>query len=200
MTTKIDSLLGALRNYLSRAAGTAPLGEFLAGFDWAMRPRQLEPNALPCVAYLDRLALIAGPAEQGLVAELAATAPLLRWGQTYTAADFGQHFLDNYGWVELFGTRGHYENDSIAGGFLVLGPGIVYPDHHHIAEEIYIPLASTAAWRMGKAPFQPRASGEVIHHASNVSHAMRTASDPLLAFYLWRGGPLAQRSTITGAR
>lgn len=197
MTTKIDNLLGAMRNYLSRAADS-PLGEFLAGFDWAMRPRPLEPNPLPCVSHLDRLAAIAGSAEQGLVAELAATAPLLRWGQTYTAADFGQHFLDNYGWVELFGTRGHYQHDSVAGGFLVLGPGILYPDHHHIAEEIYIPLTGTAEWRMGETPFRPRAGGEVIHHASNVVHAMRTARDPLLAFYLWRGGPLAQRSTISG--
>ena len=37
-----------------------------------------------------------------------------------------------------------------------------------------------------------------IHHASNVSHAMRTGNEPLLALYLWRGGPLAQKSTITG--
>jgi hypothetical protein len=198
VATKIDNLLGAVRNYLSRATGTAPLGAFVAGFDWALCPRQLEPNALPCVAYLDRIARLAGLAERELVGKLADAASVLRWGQTYSAADFGQHFLDNYGWVELFGTRGHYENDSIAGGFLVLGPGIVYPDHHHIAEEIYIPLTGTGEWRMGHAPFHMRAGGEVIHHASNVSHAMRTGADPLLAFYLWRGGPLAQRSTITG--
>jgi hypothetical protein len=51
---------------------------------------------------------------------------------------------------------------------------------------------------MGEAPFRLRKGGELIHHASNVTHAMRTATEPLLAFYLWRGGPLAQRSTITG--
>jgi hypothetical protein len=28
---------------------------------------------------------------------------------------------------------------------------------------------------------------------------MRTGSEPLLALYLWRGGPLAERSTVTGS-
>jgi len=50
---------------------------------------------------------------------------------------------------------------------------------------------------MGDAQFRLRKGSELIHHASNVTHAMRTAAEPLLAFYLWRGGPLAQRSTIT---
>ena len=45
---------------------------------------------------------------------------------------------------------------------------------------------------MGDGAFRRRAAGEVIHHASNVSHAMRTGDEPLLAFYLWRGGPLAR--------
>jgi hypothetical protein len=31
-----------------------------------------------------------------------------------------------------------------------------------------------------------------------MKHAMRTGGEPLLAFYLWRGGPLAARSTIAG--
>lgn len=198
MPTKIDSLMGALRNYLSNVATSGPAADFLAGFDWQMPSRPLAPNTLPCVACLERLADIADARERGLIAGLSAAANELRWGQTYTAVDFGQHFLDNYGWVELFGTRGHFENDSMAGGFLILGPGVVYPDHHHIAEEVYIPLTGTAEWRMAEAPFLLRAGGELIHHASNVSHAMRTASEPLLAFYLWRGGPLAQRSTITG--
>jgi hypothetical protein len=43
-----------------------------------------------------------------------------------------------------------------------------------------------------------RTAGEVVHHASNVNHAMRTVKDPLLALYIWRGGPLAAKSNITG--
>ena len=51
----------------------------------------------------------------------------------------------------------------------------------------------------GRGRFRRRAAGEVIHHPSNVSHAMRTGDEPLVALYLWRGGPLAQKSTIVAA-
>ncbi len=122
----------------------------------------------------------------------------LRWGQTYTEADFGRDFLDRYGWTELVGTRGHFASETIAAGFLLLGPGVVYPDHHHVAEEIYVPLTPATEWRKGDGAFVARAAGEVIHHPSNVSHAMRTGAEPLLALYLWRGGPLAQKSIVTG--
>ncbi|HEY4193145.1 MAG TPA: dimethylsulfonioproprionate lyase family protein, partial [Mesorhizobium sp.] len=91
-----------------------------------------------------------------------------------------------------------FVNETVAGGFLILGPEIVYPDHHHVAEEIYVPLTGGTEWRMGEGGFVARRAGEVIHHASNVNHAMRTGSEPLLALYIWRGGPLAQKSTVTG--
>ena len=87
----------------------------------------------------------------------------------------------------------------MAAGFLILGPGIVYPDHHHVAEELYIPLTGGTEWRMGEGAFTLREAGEIIHHPSNVNHAMRTGEEPLLALYLWRGGPLAQKSTIVAA-
>ena len=79
---------------------------------WACLPRPSRPRAR-----------IAPPAERRLLALLARNCGELRWGQTYTAADFGQSFIDNYGWMELFGTRGHFVNDIIAAGFLILGPG-----------------------------------------------------------------------------
>ena len=120
-------------------------------------------------------------------------------GRPTPTADFGQNFIDNYGWMELFGTRGHFDSDKIAAGFLILGPDIVYPDHHHVAEELYVPLTGGTEWRKGEGGFTVRPAGEVIHHPSNVSHAMRTGAEPLVALYLWRGGPLAQKSTIVAA-
>jgi Dimethlysulfonioproprionate lyase len=193
-----DELLKAFRNYLA-GVDSAPVRDFLGDIAWAMTERQLAANALPCLTHLARAAELAGPAERELAGRLARRAAALCWGQTYTAADFGQHFMDNYGWVELFGTRGHFANETIAAGFLVLGPDVIYPDHHHVAEEIYIPLTGGTEWRVGDGPFVKRKGGEVIHHASNVNHAMRTGGEPLLALYLWRGGPLAARSTVTGS-
>jgi len=198
VTTVFDNLLGELHTYLAGTAD-AVAGNFLADVDWAMPPRAQVPGDLRCLDHLDRLAEIACARERPLVAFIATHRDAFRWGQTYTAADFGQRFIENYGWLEVFGTRGHFCNDGMAAGVLVLGPDIGYPDHHHVAEEVYIPLTGGSLWRKGDGPYVSRAGGEVIHHPSNVNHAMRTGMEPLLALYLWRGGDLAQRSTVTGA-
>jgi len=174
------------------------LRDFTVSLDWSMPQRSVEPNELACLRHLDRAVGLAPPSLRPLAGFVARYRRGFRWGQTYTPADFGQHFIDNYGWLEVFGTRGHFACDWMAGGLLVLGPNIVYPDHHHVAEEIYIPLTGGTQWRKGEGGFVPRAAGEVIHHPSSVNHAMRTGTEPLLALYLWRGGPLAARSTITG--
>lgn len=188
-------LLSAIGLYLERRGNDIP-ARFLDGLCRPMPRRTLSPRPLPCLAFLPAAVAAAAGAHQPLAACLAAAAGHLAWGQTYTAADFGAAFLDGYGWVELCGSRGHFANDSIAAGFLLLGPRLTYPDHHHVAEEIYVPLTSGTAWRMGDTPYADRAAGTVIHHRSEVSHAMRTGDVPLLALYVWRGGPLDQRSEI----
>ena len=172
------------------------VGSFGAEIDWNMAPRDLPAATLPCLVHLPRAAATATGIGAPLARLLAQVAPSLSWGQTYNAADFVPGFMENYGWTEIFGTRGHFANESVAGGFLLLGPDMTYPDHHHEAEEIYVPLTGGALWKMGREDFRSRNAGEVIHHRSNVSHAMRTTEAPLLALYLWRGGPLAQRSIL----
>jgi mannose-6-phosphate isomerase-like protein (cupin superfamily) len=189
----------AFQAYLA-SRGDAALARFLTGVGWAMAERPLSPRRLPVVDALSRVTLPTEEAEKVLLRALASVADTLHWGQTYGTADFGPTFLDNYGWVELFGTRGHFDSDLMAGGVLLLGPDTDYPDHHHEAEEIYIPLSGGSLWSKGGGPYQPRNAGEIIHHPSNVHHAMRTAREPLVALYLWRGGPLAQKSTIVERR
>ncbi len=198
MPTIFDELLDRFHGYLA-GVDSGRVADEVTRIGWDMRARSLVPRALGCLVHLDRIAELAPPDAKPLAQFVAKHRDALRWGQTYTAADFGQGFIENYGWLELFGTRGHFVNDEVAAGLLILGPAIVYPDHHHIAEEIYIPLTGGTEWRMGEGDFRGREAGEVVHHASNVSHAMRTGQEPLMALYLWRGGPLAQKSTI-GAR
>ena len=198
MPTHFDDLLDSFRGYLDTV--DSPLvWEAVARIEWNMPARALAPHALPCLRYLDRIVELAPADARPLTRLLARRRNELRWGQTYSDADFGRTLMENYGWLEVFGTRGHFVNEEVAAGLLILGPDIVYPDHHHVAEEIYIPLTGGTEWRMGDSGFHVRQAGEVIHHASNVSHAMRTGEGPLLALYIWRGGPLAQKSTIPGA-
>ncbi|RWK53685.1 dimethylsulfonioproprionate lyase family protein [Mesorhizobium sp.] len=198
MTTNFDELLERFHATLA-TFDDALVRDAVARIGWAMPARRLEPRPLACLRQLDRIVELAPANAQPLARLLAQRRGELRWGQTYSEADLGKTFFDNYGWLEVFGMRGHFVNDEVAAGLLVLGPDIVYPDHHHVAEEIYIPLTGGTQWRMGGGDFRRREAGEVIHHASDVSHAMRTGNEPLLALYIWRGGPLAAQSTITGS-
>ncbi|PST19106.1 transcriptional regulator [Rhizobium sp. JAB6] len=193
----VDELLAAFRDYL-RSRSDPLLRHFLEGFDWPMEERSLAACDLPAVAYLRTRNRAASGAEGALLDGLYRSADLLHWAQTYGVTDFGSDFLQRYGWVELFGTRGHFASEEMAGGFLLLGPDVHYPDHHHEAEEIYIPLTDGSLWSKDAQPFLPRWSGEIIHHPSNIRHAMRTEDQPLVALYLWRGGPLTQKSIISG--
>lgn len=193
MTSEIAQ---ALYGYLDGRKSEEPVKRFLADFSWPDVERPVAPTRLKVVDGLSGVSPPAGEAERSLLDTLAKTAGFLDWRQTYGISDFSQEFLDNYGWVEIFGTRGHYQSETMAGGFLMLGPHTIYPDHHHIAEEIYIPLTEYSLWSMDAAPFQFRMAGEIIHHRSEIWHAMRTADRPMVALYLWRGGPLDQVSTI----
>jgi hypothetical protein len=190
-------LLAKTREYLTGFEEPV-LARFLEGVDWSMEERTLSPKPLPCLRHLDQISSIAVEEAREVLRLLAENRNAFHWGQTYAEADFGRHFIDNYGWLELFGTRGRFCNGEVAGGFLILGPHLHYTDHYHVAEEIYIPLTGRAMWRKGGEPYVERPAGTFIHHPSNISHAMKTGEEPLLALYLWRGGPLAARSTITG--
>ena len=131
-----------------------------------------------------------------LVERLAETATSFAWHQTYTNRDLDDEFLNNYGWSELIGLCGPLCSERLAGGFLMLGPHTLYPRHRHEAEEIYVPLAGAAAWQQGDGIWREKTPGGLIHHASREPHAMRTAAEPLLALYLWRGTGLSQPSRL----
>jgi mannose-6-phosphate isomerase-like protein (cupin superfamily) len=190
-------LLQAFHDYVTSRSDPL-LQRFIEGFEWRMDERLLAAHRLPVLDNLNMPNAPADAAEGDLFSTLSSTASALHWGQTYSIADFGADFLQRYGWVELFGTRGHFVSDDMAGGFLLLGPDVHYPDHHHIAEEIYIPLTGRALWSKDGQHFLSRWPGEIIHHPSDIRHAMRTEVTPLVALYLWRGGPLAQKSIISG--
>lgn len=192
----VDGMIETARAMLDRFDGPE-LAAFMAG--WPSRDaarRLIGPRPLPVLRWLDRLAPDAVEETRPLVDGLIAAAPDLAWGQTYAAADFGERFLERYGWSELIGLRGPIASDRLACGVLLLGPDLEYPAHSHAAEEIYIPLAGTAHWLRGGEGWRPRRPGELIHHPSGIAHAMRTGEQPLLALYLWCGGDLAQKSTI----
>jgi Dimethlysulfonioproprionate lyase len=169
---------------------------FLRDWPQDLVARPVVARSLPVVASLQGLSRFATPRTRALVEAIAALADELDWRQTYSRADFGQRFLDNYGFSEWIGERGAFVSDAIACGVLLLGPNIEYPAHSHEAEELYLPLAGHALWRAGESDWRLREPGEWIHHRSWTIHAMRTGAEPLLAAYVWRAGDLSAKSRI----
>ena len=170
---------------------------FLA--DWPTRrvTRAIVPATLPVLRWLAETADQAPP---GRLAALAHTVnearAALRWRQTYQPGEIATYFLERYGWCEIIGLSGPIVCNALACGVLLLGPHTLYPSHHHVAEELYIPLSGSAEWQRGLGPFVVRGAGEIVVHGSLEPHAMRTNAAPLLALYLWRGAGLAESARL----
>lgn len=190
----LRSLVDALRALLKTAGPAAR--PFLTDWPPELIARPVGARSLPVVARLRGLARLAAPRTRGLVEGTEALAYELDWRQTYAPADFGERFLDNYGYNEWIGQRGAFVSDRVACGVLLLGAETEYPDHSHEAEELYLPLAGRAFWRVAGSDWRLRAPGTWIHHPSWTPHAMRTEQEPLLAAYVWRAGDLQAKSRI----
>jgi mannose-6-phosphate isomerase-like protein (cupin superfamily) len=158
--------------------------------------RNTPGSSLPVLRWLTQIAGDDHGFAVSLIADLCRIAGSLAWRQTYTANQIDAAFLQNYGWTELMGQRAPIDASRVACGFLLLGPGTLYPRHGHEAEEVYIPLSGTARWQQGDAEWRDKAPGTLIHHARNEPHAMRTGAEPLLALYVWRGEQLNQKARL----
>lgn len=176
------------------------LQPFLAAWPLAKAPqRRIDPASQPVLRYLPQLAAAAKPFAVEFVRALSERASMLAWRQSYTPAEVGAAFLQNYAWAELVGLSGATASEHLACGVLLLGPNTAYPPHRHEAEEIYVPLVGRALWQRGQGAFHAEEEGAIIHHDPFEPHAMRTEAAPLLALYLWRSRNLAQKSQLIPA-
>jgi quercetin dioxygenase-like cupin family protein len=175
------------------------LAPFLEQWPSRSERRDVPPSSVPVLRWLPDIQQSAAAIGRPLVDALAAAAPTLAWRRSYSPAAVGVRFYENYGWTEFAGLTGPIPSKHLACGVLLLGPHVTYPPHRHEADEIYVPLAGTAAWRHGNDPWRERVPGSVIHHARHEPHAMQTGQEPLLALYLWRSANLDQGSRLDPA-
>ncbi len=175
-TVACDGMLAQAGHELRSLSMTAPVPE---------KPSRLPVSReLPAAINTARDTPLAG-----LATALAALEPSLRWRQNpnYTTATIGDAFLQRYGYVELAGRNCPWASETLAVGFLLLGPGAHYPVHHHPAREVYHVISGTADWWRADRDWTPELPGAAIHHAPHVKHATRAGSSPLLALYCWMG-------------
>ncbi len=145
------------------------------------------PRTLPVCQHLPRALLLArrGP-ESRLAERLVPLADALAWQQHYAQAE-SRGIADRFACAELIGPRGWVPHERFALGLVLLAPHSAYPPHAHPAEELYLVLAGRTRWQRGQEPWGSRPPGAFVHHPPGWSHATRTAAEPLLGLYLWRG-------------
>ena len=193
-----DDLLAQARVLLTELHAPE-LTPFLKEWPSPSERRSVPPSSVPVLRWFPHVRQSTPPFSGPLINALVAAAPSLAWRRSYTPAAVGAQFYENYGWTEFAGLTGPMPSKHLACGVLLLGPHVTYPPHRHEADEIYVPLAGTAAWKHGDEGWHERVPGSVIHHASYVPHAMQTGQEPLLALYLWRSENLAQTSQLDPA-
>ncbi len=193
MNLKLTSLAQKWMNLVNRNC-PYDWSSFLPVLDFDSPTRNLEPRTLPVLSFLPQLANQVGGEFRELIDVMLELAPDLHFGQTYSAEDFGEAFLQQYGWIKFLGPDAYWHSDIISGGFIILGDSITYPEHWHKAEELYIPISGSAEWYHQDHGWQLKQPGSLILHQSNVKHGMRTIGEPLMALYIWCGGNLIQKS------
>lgn len=164
-----------------------------------LSPTHLHPNICPAGQTIGTRSLRGTRSTASVIKALRRAAPDLDWRQTYTEEEVGAAFLQDYGYVELFGPTGHFRSSKLRGYIGFWGPDLTYDWHDHEAEELYFTLA-------GQAVFSARGSSNVIlrpgqsrGHFTNQPHMMITLDQPYLSYVLWRGAGLEGLPRMTAS-
>ncbi|MEM7215746.1 MAG: dimethylsulfonioproprionate lyase family protein [Pseudomonadota bacterium] len=189
----IRALLNAWRDYVCSRPEPV-VKDWLERFDWDLPERDLPPNDLYATRHIPDCLSYAGELESGLVQIFIEHMDKVHWAQMWDPDDFGRYFTDNYCHLQLIGPEGHFASDTIAGGIVMYGPHTHYPNHWHLAEEIYIPLTGNGLWSRDNGDYVLRDAGEFIFHEENVPHAMKCEDTPMLALWIWHGGDLQAKA------
>ena len=200
LQSEFQVTLSAVRMLLDGAGESAsePASAMVAGVlselpETLMPGEEIHPARLPACRHLAAAfqgAAVGPPLVAGLASALADLDPFLIWRQNpnYGPHNIGEGYMENYAYADLIGPNGLTGHTRVAVGFLLLGPGLLYPDHSHPAEEAYVVISGDATWRCGSGKWVAHPPGRLIHHNPWDAHATWTHKVPLLACYAWLGG------------
>ncbi len=162
------------------------LAQVLEIFDNLTTKRVIpQPQSCPGFRYL---AEALQKTDSPIAAPFGQLAEQLHWVQNsnYTSDPRMDSFVANYGYVNIIGPSSIIPSNSIASGFLILGPNQLYPPHYHPATEVYFVVSGDARWQRATEEWRLLPPGSFIFHDKYVPHATQTLDEPLLALYVWR--------------
>jgi len=121
-------------------------------------------------------------------AALGRLAPRLVWRRRPDSED-DPVFTAGHANATIVGPGGLEDRRDVLVGISLIAPDLVYPDHRHPPEEVYL-VMSEGAWRQNDDPWHAPGIGGTIYNPRDIVHAMRSGpATPLLATWvLWPGG------------
>ena len=158
-----------------------------------------EPQ-LPVLGHLDEAVTVArSNGFASLMDRFEAARPHLRWSQNeaYVRDNPDNPFLSGYAFAILSSAGGPLVCDVPLCGFILIGPDVHYPAHHHTPSEIYLLMGPGIRWQLDHGEWFDTAPGDLIFHDGWRVHATRTANTPMLAFVSWLDK--SERDTIRWA-
>lgn len=133
----------------------------------------------PCIGALAS----AGSKVAALGQALAALAPALAWDRRKTSTPANQPFHDGHANATLAGPGGYERREDVWVGATLMAPGILYPDHSHPPEEVYLALSEGEWWNSDMEWTEPGRGG-IIYNPPGILHAMRSGQRPFLALWV----------------
>ena len=203
METVVASRPDALRRFLSALQSAfcanvndpraqALLARIFGSLRTVAQPHPPTPVRLPVCRYLAP-ALEAARCRDAALRTLAETLleiePSLAWRRREgSGPSASANFRDGHANAMIVGPGGLEPRTDVWLGVSLLAPNVRYPDHSHPPEETYL-VMSRGEFRQGDDGWSEPGFAGSFYNPPNITHAMRSGSDPLLAFWaLWTTG------------
>ncbi len=186
-SSDLQTFLDRSSDALSRAtAGRAATAARRAEAIWqgtAGPPGDGKAARLPVCDWLaPALAAAAGGPRAGLAASFGALVPRLAWRPRSSADPADAAYWNGHANAMILGPGGLEERSDLWIGATVMAPGVLYPDHDHPPEEVYLSLSPGEWWNAEMNWTDPGPDG-AIYNPPGIRHRMRAGVEPFLA--LW---------------
>ena len=97
-------------------------------------------------------------------------------------------------YTQIVGPSCFIAHEDFRLGLLLLPENIVYPNHQHCPDEVYVVLAGSGEWSLNQGMFDNKTAGNIIDIPSMTIHAMRTSATPALMLWSWTGDDISPDS------
>ena len=114
--------------------------------------------------------------------------------EIYRGLDWYQSAKSNSPYTQIVGPSCRIAREDFRLGLLLLPENIVYPNHQHSPDEVYIVLAGSGEWSLNRGTFENKTVGNIIDIPSMTIHAMRTSATPALMLWSWTGNDISPDS------